>query len=290
MDTSLGSRTAVLVCQGRAVAHGRLAPGRFDDPTARALLRDDELDAVEEVRTGEPPQGWGPRVEFERLRATAEVMVPRTVTIDDAVRDHATTQLVILGAGLDGRAWRMPELSQVTLFEVDHPSSQRDKRHRAAALPEPAGTVTFVPVDFAADPLDRSLEQAGHRAGEPTTWIWEGVVPYLTRAEVAATVRSLAGCSAPGSRLIVNYQSSAPAVTLGRVMAKGMGLMSRRPDPTAREPWRSTWRPAAMRELLAEHGFVVVSDTDLLTVAGTLDMPVRNRASLRSGHVLIADR
>ena len=52
MTRNEASRTAVLVCQGRAVADGRLAVGRFDDPVARALLRDDELAAVERARTG----------------------------------------------------------------------------------------------------------------------------------------------------------------------------------------------------------------------------------------------
>src|SRR4051794_12013897 len=85
-----GSRTAVLVCQGRAVAHGRLAPGRFDDPIAAVLLRDDELAVVEAVRSGAPPRGWGLRMEFEQVRAVAEGMAARTVAIDDALRARAT--------------------------------------------------------------------------------------------------------------------------------------------------------------------------------------------------------
>ncbi len=40
-----------------------------------------------------------------------------------------TPQVVILGAGLDTRAWRMPGLDGVTVFEVDHPDTQRRKRH-----------------------------------------------------------------------------------------------------------------------------------------------------------------
>src|SRR4051812_33003157 len=98
MGVAEASRTAVLVCQGRAVAQGRLAVDRFDDPTAMPLLRDDERSAVEQVRSGVAPRGWGDRMEFEMLRATAEVMVPRTVRIDDAVRERRAPQLVILGA------------------------------------------------------------------------------------------------------------------------------------------------------------------------------------------------
>ena len=132
VDADRASHTAVLVCQGRAVAHGRMAEGRFADPTAMTLLREDERVPVRRVWEGTVPNGWAARLAFEMLRATTEVLVPRTVAIDDAVRARLADQLVIVGAGLDGRAWRMPELAGVRVFEVDHPASQRDKRDRAA--------------------------------------------------------------------------------------------------------------------------------------------------------------
>ncbi|GAA4385181.1 hypothetical protein GCM10023088_54450 [Actinomadura verrucosospora] len=290
MDTREGSRTAVLVCQARAVAHGRLAPDRFADPTASALLEPGELAAVEQARSGVPPEGWGPRMEYEFLRATAEGLAPRTVAVDDAVRERPHPQVVILGAGLDGRAWRMPELAGTAVFEVDHPRSQQDKRRRAAALSPPAGKIAYVPVDFTADRLDDSLDAAGHRTDRPTTWIWEGVVPYLTRAETAATLQALAKASAPGSRLVVHYQAPSLVASLGRPVARAMRRLSRQPDPMAHEPWRSAWTQAAMRELLTGQGYAVARDTDLLTLAGALAIPVRSRRTLGSGRVLVADR
>ena len=117
METRAASQTAVLVCQGRAAAHERAAPGRFTDPTAMALLRDDERVPVEQVRVGATPKGWGERVPFEMIRASAEIMVPRTIAIDDAVRERQAPQLVILGAGLDGRVWRMTELGRASCRE-----------------------------------------------------------------------------------------------------------------------------------------------------------------------------
>lgn len=280
----------MLVCQGRAVAHGRLAVGRFADPTAAVLLRGPELAGVERVRSGVVPQGWGARVEFEMLRASAEVMVPRTVAIDEAVRARPAPQVVILGAGLDGRAWRMPELADVEVFEVDHPSSQRDKRDRVGDLRALAGSVRFVPVDLTRDRLDAALASAGHQPAVATTWVWEGVVPYLRRAEVTATVEVVSDRSAAGSRLVVNYQSPALSAGVGRLAARAMTALAGRPDPLAGEPRRSSWTPAAMRELLAGHGFTVVSDEDLLTLAGKLPIPVRQRRSLATGHVAVADR
>ena len=40
-------------------------------------------------------------------------------------------------------------------------------------------------------------------------------MPYLTEAEVAATVAAVAACSAPNSRLIVNFQMPAPSDEAG---------------------------------------------------------------------------
>ena len=290
MDANLASRTAVLVCQGRAAAHGRIAPGRFADPTAMALLRDDERVAVQRVREGVPPRGWSERVDFEMVRASSEVIVPRTVAIDEVVRARLAPQLVIMGAGLDGRAWRMPELADVEVFEVDHPASQQDKSERVGPLRPLAMSLRFVPVDFTRDRLDEALASAGHRDTATTTWIWEGVVPYLSRTEVAATVDAVAGRSVEGSRLVVNYQSPALSAAVGRLAARAMTALARRPSPWATEPRRSSWTPTAMRELLAVHGFTVRRDDDLLTLAEGMNLPVRQRRSLRTGRVAVADR
>ena len=278
----------MLVCQGRAAAHERIAPGRFADPTAMAMLRADERVPVEQVRAGTPPKGAGQRLDFETVRASAAVVVPRTVAIDDAVRARPTPQLVILGAGLDGRAWRMAELAEVDAYEVDHPASQRDKRDRVGERPALTGSLHYVPVDFERDRLGDAVAAAGHQRSVPTTWVWEGVVPYLARADVAGTVAAVAAASAPGSRLIVNYQTPAVSAVLGRTVARAMSTAARRPSPWRDEPRRSSWTPEAMRTLLATHGLTVETDEDLLTIAQRVPMPVRQRRSLRNGRVAVA--
>ncbi|MCX3060393.1 class I SAM-dependent methyltransferase [Streptomyces beihaiensis] len=282
------SRTAVLVCQGRAVADGRPAAGRFTDPVAARLLSDAERTPVDEVRAGTPPRGWRARGAYESVRACAEIVVPRTVAIDDALRGHASGQLVILGAGLDTRAWRLPGLAATDVWEVDHPASQRDKRARLAELgdlPVTARSVRFTPVDFAVDDLGAALDAAGHDPSVPTTWLWEGVVPYLTRAQVRGTLAALAARTAPGSALVVNYQAPRAKAAAGRLLARALRFSA-----TANEPWRSLWRPRRMAALLAEHGLPVVSDESLLDVAHDLGTPRKARGSLRSGRVAVAER
>ncbi|MFE2839720.1 class I SAM-dependent methyltransferase [Streptomyces mirabilis] len=282
------SRTAVLVCQGRAAADGRLAAGRFADVVAVRLLRPPERAPVDEVRAGTPSTGWKARATYEGVRACAEVVVPRTVAIDDAVRSHRTPQLVVLGAGLDSRAWRLPELADTDVWEVDHPASQQDKQERLAEAGVPpvvARSVRFAPVDFATDDLGSALEAAGHDASVPTTWLWEGVVPYLTHDEVRATVRAVADRSAPGSALVLNYQGPSVKASAGRLIARVLNS-----SVTASEPWRSLWKPQKMADLLAGYGLRVVSDEDLLAIANRLESSMRGRTSLRSGRVAVARR
>nr|WP_296064159.1 class I SAM-dependent methyltransferase [uncultured Actinoplanes sp.] len=284
MTEQSASRTAVIVCQGRAVAHERIAKGRFADPTALPLLRPDEQEQVFRVRSESPPKGMSERMTYEMIKAGATLLVPRTLAIDDAVTEHDAPQVVILGAGLDGRAWRLPALSGKTTFEVDQPASQREKRDRATALPAERAP-RYVPVDFGQDKLSDALAEAGHDATIPTTWVWEGVVPYLTPDEVETTVAEVAARSAPHSRLIVNYQ--APSVT-GAVVRRLLGPVLKH-NPWAAEPWRSAWSPEEMAGLLARHGFTVRADNDLLTTAAALDMPSGVRSSQRNGRLAVAE-
>jgi methyltransferase (TIGR00027 family) len=290
MTERAASSTAVLVCQGRAAADGRYAVGRFSDPIARQLLDPPECVVLETVRAGQVPKDGAGRMAYELVRRTGISMVPRTIAIDEAVRGRPTPQVVILGAGLDGRAWRMPELAGATVFEVDHPASQRDKVRRVGDFPAKAKRVGYVAVDLAAERLGAALEAAGFDAAAETTWVWEGVVPYLTADEVRATVAQVAALSAPGSQLVVNYQARSLSTTVMRRVMRLVLRLSRQPDPLAGEPWRSKWAPEGMRAMLGDHGFEVTSDRDLLTLSTGLDLPPDNDASLRNGRVALAVR
>ena len=222
----------------------------FHDPTARHFLSEKGRQSL--VKTERAARAGKRSYRTEMARVMADLMALRTSAIDAAVRDAiaaGATQLVILGAGYDGRAWRLPELAGVQVFEVDHPATQADKRARVAELPPTRGTVTFVPVNFEREAVADALERAGHDRTSPTCWIWEGVVMYLTRDAMRATLADVAKRSAPGSTLIVNYHTSR------------RGLFAQLIFRLIGEPQISAWTPDEMAADLRSAGFEVREDT-----------------------------
>lgn len=184
----------------------------------------------------------------------------RTRAIDAVVREHLSPQLVILGAGLDARAHRLPELAATVVFEIDHPSTQAYKRRRATALSIAARSLRYVSVDFEKDALSARLAEAGHERGAATTWIWEGVTMYLTAEAVRATLATIAASSAPGSTLVLTYGTPELAVGSGAI---------RRLEPLVKpafallgEPLRFLATREEMAALVSAAGFDVESDLD----------------------------
>ena len=138
-------------------------------------------------------------------------VVARTRLIDDTITASLgapTDQLVILGAGFDSRAYRLPGVRRTTVFEVDHPNTQATKRRvlEHALLAEPTH-VRFVATDFNQRGLDSAMAAAGYSESVRTFFLWEGVTNYLTEAAVDATLRWCSRAS-PGSLLLFTYVHS----------------------------------------------------------------------------------
>lgn len=144
-----------------------------------------------------------------RAPGTIEYILARTRYIDDYLRaclDNGIDQLVILGAGLDSRAYRFEQLiGQVEVFEVDHPATQGEKRRKLGSifgeLPE---HVRFVPIDFNAESLEK-LFDFGYQKPRKTLFIWEGVTYYLTAEAVDSTLRFVVENSGEASSIIFDY-------------------------------------------------------------------------------------
>jgi methyltransferase (TIGR00027 family) len=245
-----------------------------------ALLSVEQRAEAERIRQGPRPKGWRARFRYEHLTRESLLMVARTVAIDAELRDAQAPQVVILGAGLDGRAWRMRELARSLVFEVDHPDSQQQKLERVASLTREAREVRFVPVDFRRGDLAQALETAGHEAHLPTAWLWEGVVMYLTRDEIESTLRVIEHRSAPGSGLIVAYHQPAWMLLLLAVIVRRLG-----------EPIRTVLTPHQMRELLAHYGFSTRWDRELPAIGSELSAEVgRATRLMRHLRIVTADR
>lgn len=136
------------------------------------------------------------------------VQVCRTCFIDEAVQTalaQGIGQVVILGAGLDTRAYRLAEMERVNVFEVDLPSAQEAKKKRLQKhfghLP---GNVTFVSIDFDKESLATVFTGTAFDASKPSVFVWEGVTQYLSEEAVCRTL-AFVGTSAPGSILVFTY-------------------------------------------------------------------------------------
>ena len=112
-------------------------------------------------------------------------------------------QIVLVGAGYDGRALRF-RTPGVQFFELDHPLTQRDKRERLAAVGARSDDVIFVAADFIVNDVGEALEAAGHVATRPTLFLCEGVLRYLTEETIRSLEQRLARRAAPGSALAVS--------------------------------------------------------------------------------------
>lgn len=162
--------------------------------------------------------------------------------------------VVILGAGLDTRAYRLARVSDVPVFEVDLPINVARKQNTVArVLGAPPPTVHLVPVDFERDDLMSVLESQGYRRDSRTFFVWEGVTQYLTEAAVRATFTHLS-TAAPGSRIDFTYVRSDfidgtrlyGAETLYRRFRERTGL------------WRFGLPPDGVADFLAPYGWRLV--------------------------------
>jgi methyltransferase (TIGR00027 family) len=134
----------------------------------------------------------------------------RTKYIDDYVNksiDEGIQQLIILGTGYDSRAYRLERLKgKVTVFEVDHPATQKVKIEKVKKILNPLpSNVVYVPIDFNKETLPQRMSQSGYDTHKKSLFIWEGVTPYLTAEAVDETLNFIAKNSGPGSSIIFNY-------------------------------------------------------------------------------------
>lgn len=252
------SRTAEYVAVYRAIETLASRP-RFRDPFAVAFLSRDLGLSVAAARFA-PLRGLLVRYADRRAPGARTSAIARTCLIDDVVRRavvRGVRQLVILGAGFDCRAHRMPELGDTVVFEVDRLDTQAAKHARLARAPLPArDDVRYVAVDFLHDEVSDRLAEAGWDASAPTLFVWEGVTNYLTESAVAAQL-SWIGRSAPGTTVVFTYVHR--GLLDGSIGFEG-GEQILANVRRLNEPWTFGLHPNEVASFLARTGLELVED------------------------------
>ena len=184
--------TAIGVAAMRA-AESERQDRLFEDPLARAFV------------TG---AGW-PRigvedVEPERragLIALSAWVSARTRFLDDLLLDatnEGVRQVVLLGAGLDARAFRLPWPDGVRIFELDT-AAMLDFKQRVVdgIAAQPRAQRAVIRIDLRED-WPGALRAAGFDPDAPVAWVVEGLLVYLDEASVERVMNEIGALSAPG--------------------------------------------------------------------------------------------
>lgn len=197
--------TATMVAAARAVAArdadgaGAVAADHFAEPLVRAV----GVDFFSRLAGGELDLS---DLDEETATATAHfanAMAVRTRFFDDFFAAATATgirQAVILAAGLDSRAYRLPWPAGTTGFEVDQPAVIEFKTATLSGLgAEPTADRRTVAVDLRED-WPAALRAAGFDPTQRTAWIAEGLLGYLPAEAQDRLLDQITAQSAPGSR------------------------------------------------------------------------------------------
>jgi len=161
----------------------------------------------------------------------AWIMVPRTRYGDDLMEDRyfnsGCRQLVLLGAGMDARAFRL-RLPELRVFEVDQPTlfdvKEQVLEQQASELT--VGSRHVVPADFSQPShWARQLESMPQfRKEEPTLWLLEGLVMYLTDEQAELLMRDIGRLSGAGS--VVFHDAISASYVRGNIVVGGARFLS----------------------------------------------------------------
>ncbi|AFU03052.1 methyltransferase, putative, family protein [Nocardia brasiliensis ATCC 700358] len=211
ITTSVGS-TALFVAAARALA-GRRPDPLVVDPFAEIFTRaagPEWADLLDGKAPDHPllTPGFGPT--FQTF------LEARTKYFDDyfaAATAAGVRQVVILAAGLDARAYRLPWPDGTVVYELDQPRVLEFKRQTLAAHgDEPRAERREVPVDLRED-WPKALRAKGFDPTAPTAWLAEGLLLYLPAAAVDQLFAHIAQLSAPGSRVAIEELDVVPEAT-----------------------------------------------------------------------------
>lgn len=191
-------KTALEIAQVRAV-ESRRSDRLFDDPYAEAFVAAAPPGGIELAATGGATGV---------LRSAIHRVIVRTRFFDDYLLQACAAgcrQVVLLAAGLDTRGFRLTWPDGVRLFELDLPDVLAFKDGvLTGQTARPRCMRKAVPADLRED-WETQLTEAGFTPTEPTAWLAEGLLIYLSRDEAARFLTTVSELSAPDSQLASDH-------------------------------------------------------------------------------------
>lgn len=150
-----------------------------------------------------------PRIVDEGDEKLMDLVMGRTPHFDRIIERALghVEQFVVMGAGLDTRAYGPLKREGVRFFELDQPAVQKVKLQSLRDAEIDAEHVTFVEVDFSTENAFEKLREKGYDPNRPTLFLWEGVTLYLSEADVRQTLKDIRENAAPGSVVVADFYS-----------------------------------------------------------------------------------
>lgn len=190
--------TALMVAAARAI-ETHYARGLIRDEFAEQFVRSAKTTVVlptriEDVELGHDDLLWGHGGRFFALR---------TRVFDDFLTEAtgSASQIVLLGAGLDARAFRLKWPARTKFYEIDREDVLTFKAKVLAGLDARAPFEHRLLTADVSDDWGRVLLDAGFDPDTPTAWVAEGLFLYLPAAVEEELFRTLDALSAPGSHV-----------------------------------------------------------------------------------------
>jgi methyltransferase (TIGR00027 family) len=208
ITTSVGS-TALFVATARALEAQKPDPLAVD-PFAEVFCRAVGGNSAD-VLDGKDPEHPLKTADFGQHFVNFQGA--RTRYFDGYFRraaDAGVRQVVILAAGLDSRAYRLPWPGGTTIFELDRPQVLDFKREVLAEQgAEPNAERREVAVDLRED-WPQALRDSGFDAAKPSAWIAEGLLIYLPATAQDQLFTGIDALAGPGSRVAVEDGAPMP--------------------------------------------------------------------------------
>jgi methyltransferase (TIGR00027 family) len=159
----------------------------------------------------------------DRRSPMADLLERRTRWFDAVTLravEGGISQVVIVAAGYDCRALRF-RTSGVRFIELDHPSTQSDKRRILDDMSVDVADVGYAAADFVVDDVGAALAAAGHDADEATLFLVEGLLIYLPEQVIVSLLTALRARATPTSQLAVSISRGGSPGFQARVAALG---------------------------------------------------------------------